>query len=78
MLPPWKSKHAGTDKKGNSAAYLIWPQDGTNDSGFIVINGLEVNAPDVVGVERIDQPFPKKLGQRTIPLGSLLAKSLNS
>lgn len=55
-LPPWKSRIVVTDKKRKSSSYLIWPQSGTNDSDFIVINGLEINAPDVVGIEKGGPP----------------------
>lgn len=53
ILPPWKSRLTIVTSLGRHREFVIWPQPGTNDSGFVSIKEQSLDAPDTIGSKRV-------------------------
>lgn len=53
ILPPWKSRLTYITSAGRHREFIVWPQDGTNDSGFVGISESSLDVPDTIGSKRV-------------------------
>ena len=53
ILPPWKSRLTYITSTGRHREFIVWPQDGTNDSGFVLITESSLDVPDTIGSQRV-------------------------